>query len=109
MTGPEKDAFAIYEQMCATSQDRPFSFNSIEEMNRKLSGWTAENPALNQLRRAPSEVRLAFLQQSIGFLSAEGKVRRNFRVVSTIFDGVQIALRMCVEPLPHAPRSSDPE
>ena len=100
MTEHEKDAFAIYEQMCASSEDRPYSGNSIEELTRKLTAWSADNPALAQLRRAPAETRIAFLKQSLEFLSAESKDHRNFRTISTINDGIRLALRMAVEPLP---------
>src|SRR5215467_2940979 len=100
MTEAEKQAFAIYEEMCAGSRDRPSSGNSIEELTRKLIAWTENSPAVTELRRAPAEVRLAFLQQSFGFLRAEAKDQGNFNLLATISDGIQIALRMATEPLP---------
>jgi len=36
MTEAEKQALALYEDICATGKDRPYSANSVAEMMRKL-------------------------------------------------------------------------
>ena len=100
MTEAEKQAFAIYEEMCVTSHDRPFGANSIQELHHNLATWSANNPGLAKLRRSSEDVRLAFLKQSLEFLRAEAKDFGNFRVISTINEGIQIVLFGAVEPLP---------
>jgi hypothetical protein len=55
MQDARKDALAIYEKICATSADRPFAFNSPEQMYREIAAWQANNSALNDLRQAPPD------------------------------------------------------
>jgi hypothetical protein len=45
MVDPKKQALAIYEEICATSADRPFAFRSIEQMNREIAAWQEKNSA----------------------------------------------------------------
>src|SRR5689334_1697471 len=100
MTEAEKQAFAIYEEMCVTSHNRPFSANSVEELHRSLTAWSTANPGLAKLRQASEDVRLAFLKQSFGFLRAEAKDLENFRVIGIIDEGIQSVIFGSVKPLP---------
>jgi hypothetical protein len=50
-TDAEKQAWTIYEMICATSADRPFAFQSVEQMYREIGDWKANNPALAAIER----------------------------------------------------------
>ena len=100
MTEAEKQAFTIYEEMCVTSRDRPFAANFLEAATRDRTAWSANDPSLSKLRRAPAEVRLAFLKQSLEFLRAEAKDLECFSVATTIVEGIRIVFFGAVEPLP---------
>jgi hypothetical protein len=100
MTEAEKQAFGIYEMICATSGDHPLSFDTVEQLKREMSDWKAKNPALIALRNASPEVQLAFLNQSFEWLRAEARADRNIRVCQTLPEAIQIALELASKPLP---------
>ena len=100
MVDPDRQALAIYDLMCATSGDRPFSGNSVEELNRKIQMWQEASPALTILRESEPPVHLAFLKRGFEWLKANGDVRGNFRLCHTLVDGIVHSLRAYVEPLP---------
>jgi hypothetical protein len=96
----DKQAQAIYEQICATSDDRPFAFQSVLQMFREVADWKAANPALRALEKASPEVHLAFLHHSCEWLKAEAKEQRNFRVKSTLIDAIRLSLTFAPKPFP---------
>lgn len=99
MTPAEQQAQAIYEQICQTSADRPFSGKSVEEMMRAIASWQADNPALAALRQAPPEVHLAFVAHSLEWLRAEARPElRNFRVCQSLSDAIQLAIQRAPKP-----------
>ena len=100
MVDPKKQALAIYEEICATSADRPFAFRSVEQMNREIAAWQENNSALANLRQASSAVQTAFLNQSVEWMKAELREQANFRVASTLFDAIVYALNAATKPLP---------
>ena len=100
MVDATAQALAIYELMCLTSDSRPFSGNSIDELNRAISTWQEVNPALTILRESEPAVHLAFLRQSYDWLKANGDVRGNFRLCHTLTDGVVLCLRAYSQPFP---------
>lgn len=100
MRDPHKEALAIYDLMCSTSDDRPFSGNSLPELNQKISTWQMANPALTILRESEPAVHLAFLEQSFEWLKANGDIRGNFRLCHTLSDGILLCLGACEQPLP---------
>jgi len=100
MTEAQKKALAIYETITASSEGRPFSFNSVEEMLNQTVGWKAKNPGLSELSRAEPQVLLAFLNQSFEWLSAQARIPKNFRVVHTLLDAIQQAMTEVPQPLP---------
>lgn len=100
MVEPETQALAIYDLMCSTSGDRPFSGNSVDELNRKISTWQAANPALTILLESEPAVHLAFLKQSYEWLRANGDVRGNFRLCQTLTDAICFSLGAYSQPLP---------
>jgi hypothetical protein len=100
MVDAEKQALAIYETICATSADRPFAFQTAEQMHREVAAWQASNPGLHQLRQAAPEVLNAFLSHSVEWLRAEGREHSNFRATSTLADAVRLALESAPKPLP---------
>jgi hypothetical protein len=100
MTEAEKQAFALYEEICATGKDRPYSAGSLGEMMRKLEEWRASNPALTALSRASAEVRLAFLSGSFGWLRAEAKEFSRFQVCQAVTDAIRLVLTTLPKPLP---------
>ena len=100
MTEAEKQAFAIYEEICATGKHRPYSANSVAEMMRKLEEWRENNAAFKALSRASAEVRLAFLSGSFEWLRAEAKDHSRFRVCPAITDAIQQVLTSVPKPLP---------
>ena len=68
MVDAQKQAEAIYEAICTTSADRPFSFHTVEQMHREIADWQAKNPALTSLRQASPDVQTVFLSQSVEWL-----------------------------------------
>jgi hypothetical protein len=100
MTEAEKQALAIYESICATSADRPFSANSVEEMMRALAGWREKNPAIAALKRAEPAVVLAFISEWFDWMKAESLVEKNFRVCHTLSEAIDLALSKAPRPLP---------
>lgn len=100
MTEAEKQAFALYEEICTTGKDRPYSAGSLGEMMRKLEEWRANNSALTALSRASAEVRLAFLSGSFGWLRAEAKEFSRFQVCQAVTDAIRLVLTTLSKPLP---------
>lgn len=100
MTEAEKQAFALYEDICASGKDRPYSANSLAEMMRKIAEWRASNSALTALSRASPEVQLAFLSGSFEWLRAEAKEFSRFRVCQAVTDAIQLVLTTLPKPLP---------
>jgi hypothetical protein len=96
----KKQAAIIYEAICTTSADRPFSFHTVAQMHREIAAWQANNPGLTSLRGAPPEVQIAFLSQSVEWLRAESRDYSNFRVTSTLIDAILHALAAAPKPLP---------
>jgi hypothetical protein len=99
-TEAEKQALAIYELICATSADRPYSGNSVGEMLRNIGDWRANSEALDALSRCGAGVHLAFLKHSFEWLRAESKEYSNFGVCQTLMDATVIALQLVPKPLP---------
>lgn len=99
-TGADKQAEAIYEQICTTSDDRPSAFQTVEQSFREIGNWKAANPALRALQKASPEVHLAFLNRSCEWLKAESKGDGDFRVKSTLFDAISLCLTLAPKPLP---------
>ena len=100
MVDEQKQAEAIYEAICTTSADRPFSFHSAAQMHQEIAVWQANNPGLTSLRQAPPDVQTAFLGQSVEWLRGESREHSNFRVVSTLVDAIVHALTAAPKPLP---------
>jgi hypothetical protein len=100
MVEPSAQALAIYDLMCSTSDDRPFSANSVDELNRKITTWQLANPALTILRESEQAVHLAFLRQSYEWLKDNGDIRGNFRLRHTLTDGIAFSLQVYLQPLP---------
>ena len=100
MADPKKQALSIYEEICATSADRPFAFRSVEQMHREIAAWQENNSALASLRQASSDVQTAFLNQSVEWMKAEVREQATFRVASTLIDAIVYALNAATKPLP---------
>jgi hypothetical protein len=100
MTEPEKQAFALYEEICASSKDRPYSAGSLGEMMRKLGEWRQSNRALADLSQAGPDVQLAFLSQCFAWLRAEAKDFSRFQVCQAVTDAIQLVLSALPKPLP---------
>jgi hypothetical protein len=100
MVEPDTQALTIYDLMCSTCGDRPFSGNTVDELNRKVSTWQLANPALTMLRESEPAVHLAFLKQSYEWLKANGDVRGNFRLCHTLADAIDFSLRAYLQTLP---------
>ena len=100
MTEAEKKAFALYEDICASGKDRPYSANSLAEMMRKIAEWRASNSALTALSSASTEVQLAFLSGSFEWLRAEAKEFSRFQACQAVTDAIQLVLRSLPKPLP---------
>jgi hypothetical protein len=96
----KNQAAIIYEAVCTTSADRPFSFHTVQQMHREVAAWQAKNPALTGLRQASPDIQTAFLSQSVEWLKAESREHSNFRVVSTLVDAILHALTAAPKPLP---------
>jgi hypothetical protein len=99
MLDPNKQALAVYEMICSTCEDRPNSGNNIDELLRRVRAWQAANPALTILRESEPAVLLAFLNQSLEWLSAQRMELIHFRISDTIHDGIMIALQKSPRPL----------
>jgi hypothetical protein len=100
MTKDGKQALAIFEMICATSEDRPLWGTSVAQLMREMSLWKAKNPALAALRATRAGVQLAFLDQSFEWLRALTKADRNIRVCHTLPEAIQIALEVAPKPFP---------
>jgi Domain of unknown function (DUF4132) len=93
-------ALAIYELIRATSADRPMGGSTtVADLLRAIDRWKEQNEALQELQRARSEVHLAFLARSCAWIREEYRVR-NFRVVHTLENAIQICLQAVAKPLP---------
>jgi len=97
---PHTQALAVYDLMCSSSRDRPFSGDSLGELNQKINTWQRANPALTLLRESEPAVHLAFLEQSFEWLKANGDLRGNFRLCHTLSDGIISCLGAYAPPLP---------
>ena len=102
MFDAKKEAEAIYEEICATSADRPFAFRSAQQMHRDIADWQAKNPGLLRLRQASPEINLAFLSDCTRWTRAELREPANFRVASTLHDAIVSAIEASSKPLPNA-------
>jgi hypothetical protein len=100
MEDANQQSLAIYEAICATSADRPFSFTSVEQMHREIAEWQANNAALKSLREASPDVQVAFLSQSAAWLKAESRGHRNHRVTATLVDAILHSLQAAPKTLP---------
>src|SRR6266567_202666 len=100
MVDAKQQALTIYEAICATSGDRPFSFHTVGQMYRDIAAWQANNPALVTLRQASPEVQTAFLNQSVEWLKAESQDHSSFRVISTLIDAIVHTIQAAPKPLP---------
>lgn len=100
MIEPDTQALAIYDLMCSTSGDRPYSGNSVEELTRTIREWQIANPALTILREAEPAVQLAFLKRCYEWLKMNGDMRGNFRLCSTITDAIGLSLQAQSQHLP---------
>ena len=100
MTEAEKQAFALYEEICASGKERPYSANSLAEMMRKLAEWRVNNSAFTALSRASTEVQLAFLNGSFEWLRAEAKEFSRFQVCQAVTEAIQLVLTTLPKPLP---------
>jgi hypothetical protein len=96
----EKQASGIYEQICATSGDRPSSGNNLHQMQRDIANWQANNPGLLAIRQASAQVLLSFLNNSAGWIQAETKQRGHFRTTQTLCDAIVFTLNSAPKPLP---------
>ena len=99
MVDPDKQALAIYEIICATSEDRPNSGKTLDELLKRLREWQEANPALTILKESLPAVLSAFLKQSIEWLNAQRMELIHYRICDTVHDGVVIALERCQRPL----------
>ena len=100
MADATQQAQAIYEMICATSADRPFSGRSAEQLHRDIAAWQASNAALINLRQSSPEIQTAFLSQSVDWLRAESREHPSFRVVATLVDAILYTLKAAPKPLP---------
>jgi hypothetical protein len=87
----------IYNAIRATSGDRPFAFQSVEQMRRALAIWQAQSPALTTLSQASPDVQTAFLARSVEWLKSE--YHGDFRVTSTLVDAILQAINAAPKPL----------
>jgi hypothetical protein len=95
-----QSALAIYETIRLKSGDRPSSGNSVAELTRALNDWRSKSEPLTTLSRSGPEVQLAFLEQSYDWLRLEARVDRNFQVMETLSDAIQLGLQCVPKPLP---------
>jgi hypothetical protein len=100
MPDAEQRALAIYELIRATSADRPMSGSgTVAELLRAINHWKEQNEALKDLDHARPDVHLAFLARSCEWIREEHRAR-NFPVVHTLEDAIQICLQAAPKPLP---------
>ncbi|HEV3063268.1 MAG TPA: DUF4132 domain-containing protein [Vicinamibacterales bacterium] len=99
MADAAQQARLIYDAIRATSADRPFAFQSLEQLRRGVADWQAQNPALASLRQAPPDVQTAFLSHSVEWLKHESADHANFRIVSTLVDAILHAISAAPKPL----------
>jgi hypothetical protein len=95
-----QQAQTIYDAIRTTSGDRPFAFQSLEELRRGVASWRARNGALTALSEASPDVQTAFLDRSVEWLKHESADQGDFRVVSTLFDAILHAINTAPKPLP---------
>src|ERR1700751_867421 len=100
MEGPANQALVIYETICASSADRPFAFHNADQMQREIGAWRAGNAGLIRLQQASPEVQIAFLNQTVKWLTWESREHSNFRVTSTLVEAIQHAIQAAPKPLP---------
>lgn len=96
----EKHAFAIFDLILSTSQDRPYSGLTVGKMLGDIANWKAQNPALKAIEQAPSDVHLAFLNHSFEWLKSQLKERFHFQITATLMDATLFALEALPKPLP---------
>jgi hypothetical protein len=94
-----EQAQSIYQAIRATSGERPFAFQTIDEMRRSIASWRAQNPALTALSRASADVQTAFLGRSVEWLKSASADDVDFRVASTLFDAILHAINAAPKPL----------
>jgi hypothetical protein len=94
-----QQAQLIYDAIRATSADRPFAFQSLEQLQRGVASWQAQNPALTALRQASPDVQTAFLSRSVAWLKHEAADHASFRVISTLADAILHAINTAPKPL----------
>jgi hypothetical protein len=98
-----QQASAIYQLIRATSFDRPVTgFDSVADLLRATRHWQEHNESLKQIRNAGPDVHLALLAHSTEWLRDENRVTRNYRVIHTLQDAIQISLQTAPKPLPSA-------
>jgi hypothetical protein len=78
----DRQAWTIYEQICATSEGRPFAGRDAATLLKQIANWNSANPGLKALEKAAPDVRLAFLENSLGWLRAEAKAQFTFAPAS---------------------------
>lgn len=100
MVNAREQARTIYEKICSTSGDRPYSGYSVDQMLRDINTWREGNLALAELKRASPEVQTAFLGHSVEWLKAESRDHSNFRVTATLLDAILHSLEAAPKPLP---------
>jgi hypothetical protein len=100
MSDAEKQAWAIYEQICATSSDRPSSGDVLSQLLRDIANWQAKNPGLRAIQQAAPEVLLAFLKNSLEWLQTKSQDHRHYRTIQTLADATRFTLNAALQPLP---------
>jgi len=96
----DRQAWAIFEQICATSAERPFAGMSAATLMSQIAEWKSRNPALKALEAAAAVVKLAFFENSLAWLRAESRAHLNFHVCGTVADAARMALHGAPSPLP---------
>jgi hypothetical protein len=99
MLDPNKQALGIYEMICTTSDDRPNSGKTLDELLGRLKKWQEANPALTILKESEPAVLSAFLSESIVWLNSQRMELIHFRICDTVHDGIVIALLRGPRPL----------
>ena len=100
MIEPDTQALAIYDLMCSTSGDRPYSGSSAAELLHRISAWQTANPALTVLRESEPAVQLAFLRRSYEWLKMNSDLKGDFRLCSTLTDAIRLSLEAYSQNLP---------
>lgn len=100
LTDAEKQAFSIYEIILTTSADRPYFGDTLEQLQREITKWKAQNPGLKAIEEAPFEVREAFLQHCFEWFQTASK-EHAFRASSTLLDATVFVLNSLPRPLPN--------